>query len=317
MRRALLVVLSFCALAAPPRGREAILSAMQEVMGPLPRAKRGTPELKIVEEVKLPGYTRRKILFGVDADDFVPAYLLIPQSARRPMPAMLCLHQTTKSGKAEPAGLAGNEDLHYAAELAERGFVTLAPDYPRFGDYSIDVYARGYASASMKGIVNHMRAVDVLQSMPEVSRNAIGVIGHSLGGHNSLFVAAFDQRIRVVVSSCGFTSFAKYKGGDLRGWSHHGYMPRIGTLFDYSPARMPFDFSDVLTAIVPRPLFINAPAGDTNFEVSGVRDTVADVQNLFGGKLQVVYPDAGHSFPKAVREQAYAFLRKYLGVDRR
>jgi dienelactone hydrolase len=315
MKRASLVVVCFCVFAAPPEAREAILSAMQEVMGPLPRAQRGDLEVRIIEEEKLPGYIRRRILFGVDADDFVPAYLLIPQGARKPMPAVLCLHQTTKSGKAEPAGLAGNDDLHYAAELAERGFVTLAPDYPRFGDYSIDVYARGYASASMKGIVNHMRAVDVLESMTEVSRKAIGVIGHSLGGHNSLFVAAFDQRIRAVVTSCGFTSFAKYKGGDLRGWSHQGYMPRIGTLFDFSPARMPFDFKDVLAAIAPRPLFINAPTGDTNFDVSGVRDTVAAVRNLFGASLQVAYPDAGHSFPESVREQAYAFLRKHLSAD--
>jgi dipeptidyl aminopeptidase/acylaminoacyl peptidase len=143
------------------------------------------------------------------------------------------------------------------------------------------------------------------------------VIGHSLGGHNSLFVAAFDPRIRAVVTSCGFTSFAKYKGGDLKGWSHQGYMPRIASMFDNSPARMPFDFKDVLAAIAPRPLFINAPTGDSNFDVSGVRDTVAAVQNLFGDKLQVVYPDAGHSFPKPARMQAYTFLSKYLSVDRK
>jgi len=150
--------------------------------------------------------------------------------------------------------------------------------------------------------------------MPEVDGNAIGVIGHSLGGHNSLFVAAFDPRIRAVVSSCGFTSFAKYKGGDLKGWSHAGYMPRITTMFGNSPQRMPFDFKDVLSLIAPRPVFINAPVGDSNFDVSGVRDTVAAVRHLFGDNLHVVYPDAGHSFPKAAREQAYAFLEKALAT---
>jgi dipeptidyl aminopeptidase/acylaminoacyl peptidase len=159
-----------------------------------------------------------------------------------------------------------------------------------------------------------MRAVDVLLAMPEVDQNAIGVIGHSLGGHNSFFVAAFDRRIRAVVTSCGFTSFRKYKGGDLKGWSHAGYMPRITTLFGNSPARMPFDFKDVFALIAPRPVFINAPVGDSNFDVSGVRDTIASVKDLFGDKLQVVYPDAGHSFPKPAREQAYAFLRKALAT---
>jgi dipeptidyl aminopeptidase/acylaminoacyl peptidase len=299
-------------LVALAQDREKILSAMQEVMGSVPPTKNAPPKVKIVEEVATPAYTRRKILFAVDADDWVPAYVLIPRKLTRRVPAVLCLHQTTRPGKAEPAGLAGNPDLYYASELAERGFVTFAPDYPRFGEYDIDVYARGYASATMKGIVNHMRAVDVLQAMPEVDARAIGVIGHSLGGHNSLFVAAFDPRIRAVVTSCGFTSFAKYKGGDLKGWSHEGYMPRIATMFGNSPARMPFDFKGVLAVIAPRPLFINAPVGDSNFDVSGVRDTLAAVRGMFGENLQVVYPDAGHAFPKPVREQAYAFLRKAL-----
>ena len=83
----------------------------------------------------------------------------------------------------------------------------------------------------MKGIWNHMRAVDLLQSLPEVDGTRIGCIGHSLGGHNSLFVAAFDPRLKVIVTSCGFNSFAKYRKGDLTGWSHKGYMPRIASEF--------------------------------------------------------------------------------------
>jgi predicted dienelactone hydrolase len=47
----------------------------------------------------------------------------------------------------------------------------------------------------------------VLQSLPEVDPRRIGSIGHSLGGHNTLFVAAFDRRIKAMVTSCGFNSF--------------------------------------------------------------------------------------------------------------
>ena len=127
----------------------------------------------------------------------------------------------------------------------------------------------------MKGIVNHRRAIDLLQSLPEVDPQRIGVIGHSLGGHNALFLAAFDDRVKVIVTSCGFTSFPKYMNGDLSGWSHKGYMPRIADQFGKDPRRMPFDFSDILIALAPRAVFINAPLRDDNFEVSGVRDCVA------------------------------------------
>ena len=311
MRRLLLFAGLFT-LTAAAQDRERSLRAMQEAMGPFPSQARVPLDVQVIEEVRLPKYVRRKITFASEPGDRVPAYLLIPHEPRGRKPAMLCLHQTTKPGKAEPAGLAGKPDLHYAAELAERGFVALAPDYPNYGDYQMDPYARGYVSATMKGIWNHMRAVDLLVSLPEVHAQRIGSIGHSLGGHNTLFVAAFDPRIKASVTSCGFTSFAKYMGGDLTGWSHKGYMPKIATVYDRSPARMPFDFTDVLTAIAPRAVFINAPLRDSNFEVSGVKDTVAAVERLFPGRIQAVYPDAAHEFPPDIRTQAYEFLRKSL-----
>ncbi|MDH7571060.1 MAG: alpha/beta fold hydrolase, partial [Armatimonadota bacterium] len=255
--------------------RAHILANFQLVAGSLPGVGRRAPlEVTVLEETRLPDVTRRRILYTAEPGDPVPAYLLLPRSGEAPAPAMLCLHQTTPIGKGEPAGLGGNPNLHYALELARRGYVTLAPDYPNFGDYKLDPYARGYASATMKGIWNHLRAVDLLQSLPEVDGQRIGVIGHSLGGHNALFAALFDSRLRVVVTSCGFNSFYKYQGGNLTGWSHAGYMPRIAAVYGKDPARMPFDFTEVLAAIAPRPLFVNAPVGDTNFEVSGVRDCI-------------------------------------------
>jgi pimeloyl-ACP methyl ester carboxylesterase len=228
---------------------------------------------------------------------------------------MLCLHQTIDIGKGEPAGLGGSPDLGYALELAKRGYVTLATDYPNFGEYSYDPYSNGYVSASMKGIWNHMAAVDLLQSLPEVDRERIGCIGHSLGGHNSLFLAVFDTRIKAIVTSCGFTSFFKYYDGDLTGWSHKGYMPRIASIYEKNPAKMPFDFTEILGALAPRALFINAPIHDSNFDISGVYDCVnaaIPVYELFGAgdKLVMTNPDAPHAFPPEVRNAAYRFLDK-------
>ncbi len=300
------------------RRRAHILAALQEVMGPLPPHSAAPLAIEVLEELQEARFTRRKITFASADGDRVPAYLFVPRGGTGRLPAMLCLHQTVAIGKAEPAGLGGKPNLHYALELAERGYVALAPDYPGFGDYKIDVYAMGYQSATMKGIANHIRAVDLLASLPEVDAARIGVIGHSLGGHNALFVAAFDQRIAAVVSSCGFTSFPKYYGGDLTGWSHRGYMPRIASEYGKSPARMPFDFPEVLGAMAPHPVFINAPLHDSNFEVSGVDDCVRSARALYRGifhapdRLVVVHPDCQHDFPPDVREQAYAFLDRWL-----
>jgi dienelactone hydrolase len=300
-----------------PRRRAHILAGMQQAMGPLPPEERKVPlDVHVYDEVKLQHYVRKTLSFAPEAGDRVPAFLLVPNELKGKVPAVLCLHQTTPIGKQEPAGM-GIKNLAYAAELAERGMITLAPDYPNFGDYKIDVYEKGYASATMKGIWNHRRAVDLLESLPEVDSSRIGVIGHSLGGHNSLFVAAFEPRIKAVATSCGFNAFPKYSGGNLNGWSHKGYMPRIASEYGRDPKRMPFDFTEVLGAIAPRPLFINAPLKDANFDVSGVRDCVAaatPVYELLGGKdaLRAVYPDCGHEFPAGVRKEAYEFFGETL-----
>jgi dienelactone hydrolase len=298
--------------------RDRVLAGMREVMGPLPDSPTGSTEVAILEESPFPEFIRKKLTFASGDGDLVPAYLFIPRKGKGRKPAALCLHQTTTIGKAEPAGLGGKPNLRYALELAERGFVTLAPDYPGYGDYKIDAYAMGYVSATMKGIRNHRRAVDLLVSMSDVDSRRIGVIGHSLGGHNSLFVAAFELRIAAIVTSCGFTSFAKYYGGNLTGWSHKGYMPRIASVYGKSPEKMPFDFPGILQALAPRPVFINAPLHDANFDVSGVDDCVKAAEPIYSGvfhakrALQVVHPDCAHDFPPEVRTSAYDFLARSL-----
>jgi acetyl esterase/lipase len=298
-------------LAAGPRRRER-REALERVMGPLPPVPEETP-WRADGEHREAGYTRLHILFQTEPDDFVPAWLLLPDRPHRKRPAALCLHQTTKTGKDEPAGLGGRPDLHYAKELALRGWAALAPDYPNFGEYRCDPYARGYASATMKGVFNHARAVRLLGSLPGVDARRIAAVGHSLGGHNALFVAAFEPRVAAVVTSCGFTSFRRYMGGDLRGWSHAGYMPRIAAEFGCDPARMPFDFPDVLALIAPRAVFVNAPIEDANFDVRGVRECLDAVRGLFPrGRLAAEFPACGHDFPQAVRRKAWEWLERVL-----
>jgi acetyl esterase/lipase len=304
--------------------RRHIVLGMEQVMGPLPKPARPIPlNVVILEEHRDEKFTRRKVAYCTDRPDKrVAAWLLLPNgdpSTRRP--AMLCLHQTTPSGKDSPVGLADRPTLHYARELTERGFVTLSPDYPSLGEHEHDFDADEYASGSMKAIYDNVRAMDFLQSLSEVDPERIGCIGHSLGGHNGLFTAVFDERIKAVVTCCGFTRFHKYMKGDLTGWSGPRYMPRIKSRYGLSPDRMPFDFTEVIAAIAPRAVFIVAPEHDDNFHVAGVRDVVGaagPVYKLFGQSEQLrdIYPDAGHDFPDAARHEAYDFLSASLSAPR-
>jgi dienelactone hydrolase len=299
--------------------RAHILANMQEVMGPLPDASTKVPlEVETTEEVKKEKYVRKKLTYAPEKGDRVPAYLLIPLEHSGKLPAVLCLHQTNgKLGKDSPAGMGGSANLYYAAELAERGYVTLAPDYPSFGEYPYDFAKSSYKSGSMKAIWNNMRAIDLLQALPEVDPERIGCIGHSLGGHNTMFTAAFDPRIKALVSSCGFTSFPKYYGGNLKGWTSDRYMPLIASRFESKPEKMPFDFPEVVAAFAPRAFFTNSPLHDDNFEVSGVRDCIGaakSVYELLGAKdkLAAIYPDCKHDFPPEARRAAYEWFDRWL-----
>jgi len=307
--------------------RDHIVANMQLVMGAVPDASFRVPlDVKVVEEVKLDHYTRKKITYNVEPHDRVESYLLVPHNLQGKTPAILALHQTGLIGKDEPVGLEGNAQMHYAKELAERGYIVIAPDYWPMGHYGrkkYNPYENGYASGSIKGVWNHMRAIDVLESLPEVDAARIGSIGHSLGGYNTVFLAALDLRVKAMVSSAGYNSFfdyasSEYGGGDLANWSLDKHIRRIRTVYNDEPHKVPVDFTELVGALAPRPFFTNAPTEDHIFVLPGVIkciDAARPVYELLGAadNLQSVYPDAKHDFPDAQRQAAYEFFDRHLG----
>ena len=299
--------------------RAEILLAMQEVMGPLPgKAKRCPLDVKVEEEVDCGTYVRRLLTYQSEPGSRVPAYLCIPKEAlsgKKKFPAVLCLHPTEGTiGHKTVVGLGGKMHRAYAAELAERGYVTLAPSYPLMANYQQDLKALGYQSGTMKAIWDNMRGLDLLETLPFVKKGKFGAIGHSLGGHNSIYTAVFDERIKVIVSSSGFDSYQDYMNGNIKGWTQERYMPRLAT---YKLAEIPFDFYELIGALAPRTCFINAPTGDSNFKwqsVDRIVQAAKPIYELYGvpGNLSVVHPDCLHDFPDEIRAEAYEVFDKNL-----
>lgn len=309
--------------------RAQILQGLQQAMGPLPAPSRLPLDLQVLDSLQTPAYTRLNIRFTVAENERLPAYLYVPRQPgkKKKRAAMLVLHGTGNAGKQLVDGASPLANRAIAKELAERGYVVIAPDYPSFGDLKdYDFSTDRYESGTMKAIVNHMRCVDLLQARAEVDPNRIGVAGHSLGGHNAMFVAAFDTRLKAVVASCGWTMMDYYDigeaaiktyGGRLGPWAQDRYMPLLRSKYQLDPARIPFDFHEVIAALAPRPFFSNSPLQDSNFDVAGVRQGIAAASQVYSllkapDQLQVRYPDAGHDLPQEVRLEAYRFLDKTL-----
>ncbi|MSR53581.1 MAG: DUF2920 family protein [Gemmataceae bacterium] len=296
--------------------RHHIVNNVSRVMGPLPSPLRRVPlDVKEIDRVEVGKLIRRHVTFQSDPNDRVTAYIFVPTiKPTKKLPAILALHQTTRIGKGEPAGL-GVKDMSYGLELAERGFAVIIPDYPSFGEHKYDFAPeRGYVSGSMKAVWDNIRAVDLLETMEEVDPERIGVIGHSLGGHNAMFTALFDRRLKAIVSSCGFSSMRK---DDLPSWTGLTYMPRIKTEFANDVQRLPFDFHEIVAGFAPRAFLAVATDKDDDFDVSGVRDVMSAAEPIYklhgvSDRLSAHYPKAPHSFPADARKMAYEFLDKHL-----
>ena len=320
------IFLFFAVAEGASEALETVRSGMEAAMGPLPaRDPSRPPKFEVTKTVDRGTYLRKHLILEPETGDRLPAHLYLPKGIEpgQRRAGILALHSThVRIGKKVISAEGPKKNRSYAAELARRGHVVIAPDYPNMGEYQkIDWRKAGYQSATMKGIFNHLRCVDLLVSLDEVDPDRLAVIGHSLGGHNSLFVAAFDPRLKAVVTSCGWTPFPDYYGGNLKPWATDDYMPLLKTRFDCDPARVPFDFDQLLAALAPRWVFSNSPTGDDNFDYRGVKKAEKKVRPAYQAfhaedRFQVVYPHCVHDFPPKIREQAYEFIEAALGQQR-
>jgi dienelactone hydrolase len=293
---------------------------MQTIMGPLPgKDKRCPLDVKMIEEVDCGQYVRRLISYQSEPGMRTPAYLLIPKAAlkdKAKAPAVLSLHPTNAKGFRVTVGLADTMNREYGVELAERGYVVMATPYPQLSDYNPDLKKLGYTSGTMKAIWDNMRAMDLLDSLEFVKKGQYAAIGHSLGGHNSIYTAAFDDRVKIAVTSCGLDSYRDYMNGKIKGWTSDRYMPK---LLEYAEKldQVPFDFGEIIGAIAPRHVYVVAPKMDSNFrwESAGkVVRSAGEIYKLHGAEKNIVidHPEAPHVFPQENREKAYRMMDDVL-----
>ena len=310
--------------------RAEILAGMQAVMGPLPGAAKRVPlDVKIERETDCGTYVRREITYAAEPGARVPAYLLIPKAVLDgktvALGVLAAMPTNNAEGNRPVVGLGvpgGKPGRNYGEELALRGWVVIAPPYPHLGDYKPDLAALGYSSGTMKAIWDNIRALDVLAATPGVSPRGFGAVGHSLGGHNSIFTAVFDERIKAVVSSCGFDSFLDYYAGRPEvwrpggGWTQNRYMPALAS-YAGRLHEIPFDFHELIGALAPRAFLALAPKGDANFKWQSVDRIIAASRPVFQlhgvpERLAVEHPDVEHDFTPEMRAQAYAWLERHL-----
>lgn len=286
--------------------------AFMNLLGSLPN--KIAAEMSVVDEVDCGSYLRRTIEYAVEPGERITAFLCIPHYRDTSLPGIYCFHQHAGNrllGKSEVVGLSGDPNQAYAAELAERGFVTLAPDAICFEDRCLDrsspdynhvhqLHARLIRGQTLLGKVLHDMSVgiDVLLEIEEVDSEQIGFIGHSYGGRMALFAPVFDRRIKASVCSCGSTNYRD--------------MPGIQVDFVLPDVLNHGDIEDMVRLIDPASLLIIGC--DQDKWSIGVEPMVEYARSAFvrGSLESDVFP-GGHQFTTEMRERAYAFLSEQLG----
>jgi dienelactone hydrolase len=308
-----------------PARRAEIEAVWRSVTGPL--VDPAPVSYEVLETVEHATHTSRRIRYATGDGDGVPALLLTPHAAGVASPAVLALHPTSPNGKDDIATRDGRENRRYGLELAERGYVVLAPDTITAGDRiepgekPFHTARRDAAhpelSAVGKMVSDHRQGVELLCSLPEVDPARIGVIGHSLGGYNAFFLAGADLRIAATVSSCGFATFAgdsqTHRWG-RRDWFSH--LPALSPMIEAD--HVPFEMHEIAALVAPRPFFNWMAAGDHIFPhwrpAVAAMEQVAQLYQGLGheGDFMSLLGTGDHDFPAPVRAAAYAFFDQHL-----
>lgn len=308
-----------------PKTRKEVETAVLDVMGSLQR-ERAELQYKIVDEQFFPGYVRRRVNYFVEEWERVSAWLFLPED-RDEVPAILCCHQTVPQGKDEPAGLEGEPRLAFARHYAELGYVTIAPDCitagervsPGLAPYDTTSFYKDHPKRSAMGkmLWDHMHAIDLLSELKVVDPARIGVIGHSLGGYNALFLAAFDERVQACVASCGFTRFAE--DDDPERWvrdSGFCHLPKLREAVKKS--QYPFDWEHILALAAPTPTLLLTAANDPVFPHTESCDVAVErarrVYDVLGAPeaLTNYRHSGGHDVPYEALQEADSWFERWL-----
>ena len=296
--------------ATPPDGtREAIAGLLG------PRPDRAPMCGSVMEVADCGTYARERVTYPTSTGP-VTAYVCIPHERPRPMPAVFCHHQHASRfalGKSEVVGLDGDPDQAYAHELAERGYITFAPDALGFearvpvDDPSANVTWFELARRLVAGrtllatcLDDVSAGIDYLISREEVADDRIGFLGHSYGGRMALWAPAFEPRIAASVSHAGCVSYREsdsYEVGFQAEFVVPGFADR-------------FDVENLLDLYGNTALLISGGTRDPYSR--GIARLIEEASTRLGTRAESAVYDAGHEFARHMRARAYDFLDHHL-----
>lgn len=296
-----------------PAERERRLAQYFDMMGVsahMALTERPPLNVQVTSETQREGYRIRTLAYESLPQLYVTANLYLPDGLSAPAPGVLYL-----------CGHSQRQKVHYQAhprKFAQLGFACLIAETIQRGEIEghhhgtylrgwFNWFSRGYTPAGVE-LWNGVRALDLLQALPEVDGTKLGVTGLSGGGAGSWWVPAADERVRVAAPVCGTATFA----------SHVAERTVDGHCDCMFPVNVHgWELADVGALIAPRPLLIASADRDGIFHIRSIREVHAATKRVYdhlgaGEQLRLVETPGGHSYHERSRRAIFSWFIRHL-----
>ncbi|HPD14732.1 MAG TPA: prolyl oligopeptidase family serine peptidase [Planctomycetota bacterium] len=263
------------------------------------------------------GYVVEKLHFQSRPGLYVTANLYRPKKPEGRLPAVLygCGHANK--------GRDGNKTAYqpHGIWLATHGYVCLMIDSLMLGEIASIHHgtyrenrwwwhSRGYTPAGVE-CWNCIRALDYLETRPEVDPTRLGVTGRSGGGAYTAWVTAADDRVKAAIPVSGISDLEDYLNPPVI----NGH---CDCMFLYNTYQWPW--TRILGLAAPRPLLFTNSDADTIFPMPGNERTIERLRKLYAllgqpGHVDAFVTPGPHKDGPPLRIAAFGWFNRFLKGD--
>jgi len=301
-----------------PKVRQERRRQLRDMLGIDPLPEKTPLNAVVTGTVDHPEFTVEKLHFQSSPGLYVTANLYIPKNLKGKAPTVLyvCGHSVQKKKDISFGNKAGYQ--HHGGWFARNGYVCLTIDTLQLGEIPGVHHgtfrenrwwwlARGYTPAGVEAW-NCIRALDYLETRPEVDAQKIGVTGRSGGGAYSWWITGIDDRIQASVPVAGITSLQNHVvDGVVSG--------HCDCMFQCNTYR--WDYSMIPALFAPRPLLISNTDKDKIFPVDGVFDVYMKTRAVYAAlkaekNIGLQITEGPHKDTQELHLHAFVWMNRFL-----
>ena len=239
---------------------------------------------KLMSDGKMVRKQARVVYGGSFGTNSFPVTAFVPAGAKGPVPAFLLVCNRPYGENCDPER-EKKSDFFPVEEIVKRGFEAVsfytwdvAPDYNTGNTKGVfEAFEKpgSYRNPKLWGTISAWawgasRALDWLETVPEIDATKVVVVGHSRGGKTSLWAAVTDTRFAGVCVNGSGCAGAKLNHLNLPKSEHIAQIVRTFqywfcldyTLWVNREREMPYDQHELLSCVAPRLLAVGSGSED-------------------------------------------------------